>query len=57
MRMPESCDAYGCGELFTVSHASDCRKGCLVTQQYNEVRNALGDKATVVHSKFLRKPV
>ena len=43
--MPSSCD--GCGSAFSLSHALDCRKGSLVTQRHNEVRDALGDLAAL----------
>ena len=41
----------------TFSHALDCRKGGLVTQHHNEVRDALGDIAILAHDEVLRKPI
>ena len=38
---PACCD--GCGEDFSLTHALDCRKGGLVTQHHNEIRDVLGD--------------
>ena len=38
------CD--GCGDKFTFQHALECRKGGLVTQRHNEVKDALGDLAS-----------
>ena len=53
--MPNSCD--GCGTVFSVSHALDCRRGGLVTQRHNEVRDALGDLAALAHKEVLSEPV
>ena len=41
LRVPDSCD--GCGAPFDLVHALDCRKGGLVIQRHNEVRDAFGD--------------
>ena len=46
LKVPAECD--GCGDKFTFQHALDCRKGGLVTQRHNEVRDALGDLASKV---------
>ena len=53
--MPAICD--GCGESFTLSHALDCRRGGLVTQCHNEVRDALGDIAALAFKEVIREPV
>ena len=42
---PPLCD--GCGTPFTVEHALDCCVGGLVRQCYNEVRDAVGDLASL----------
>lgn len=34
--MPAKCES--CGVPISLEHAVDCRRGSLVTQQYNEVR-------------------
>jgi len=49
--MPASCD--GCGEDFSLTHALDCRRGGLVTQRHNEVRDALGDLAALGYSEVV----
>ena len=55
LRVPSHCD--GCGALFDLSHALSCRKGGLVTQRHNEVRNAFGDLASIAWSQVVREPV
>ena len=37
--MPSNCDGYG--SPFDMTHALDCKKGGLVTQRHNEVRDAV----------------
>ena len=41
IKAPANCD--GCGEAFSLTHALDCRKGGLVIQRHNEIRDAIGD--------------
>ena len=53
--MPASCD--GCGGDFSLTHALDCRKGGLVTQCHNEVRDALGDLAALGYREVVREPI
>ena len=48
---------YGCGSSFTLTHALDCRKGGLVTQRHNEIRDTLGDLAALGFKEVLREPV
>ena len=54
-RMPAYCD--GCGATFSLEHALDCKKGGLVTQRYNEVRDALGDIAALAYREVIREPL
>ena len=44
-KVPADCD--GCGAEFTLQHALDCRKGGLIIQWHNEVRDAIGDLASL----------
>ena len=53
--MPSHCD--GCGSTFDLSHALDCRKGGLVTQRHNEVRDALGDLAALAYKDVICEPI
>ena len=53
--MSSQCD--GCGAPFSLTHALDCRKGGLVTQRHNEIRDALGDLAAMRFKEVLREPV
>ena len=45
--LPANCD--GCNAPFSLEHALDCKKGGLVIQRHNEVRDALGDIATMAY--------
>ena len=55
LKTPANCD--GCGEEFSFQHALDCKKGGLVTQRHNEVRDVLGDLADIVYKDVVRKPI
>ena len=55
LRMPANCD--GCGGPFNLTHALECKKGALVTQQHNKVRDALGDIAALAYNEVVREPV
>ena len=54
-RIPAMCD--GCGLLFDMSHALDCRRGGLVIQRHNEIRDAIGDMSSMVWGQVKREPV
>ena len=45
--MAAKCDGYWAP--FDLGHVLDCKKGGLVTQIHNEVRDALGDIATLTY--------
>ena len=55
LNLPPYCD--GCGAPFSVDHALDCRVGGLVGRRYNEVRDAIGDLASLVWGQVQREPV
>ena len=46
LNVPSGCD--GCGAPFSLDHALVCRKGGLIIQRHNEVRDAVGDLAALV---------
>ena len=53
--LPSWCD--GCGENFSLQHGLDCPKGGLIIRRHNEIRDCLGDMATVVWPQVIREPV
>ena len=48
---------YGCGAPFSLDHAVFCRKGGLIIQRHNEVRDAVGDLAALVWGRVVSEPV
>ena len=55
LEVPSNCD--GCSAPFNLSHALSCRKGGLVTQRHNEVRDAFGDLSSLAYGQVVREPV
>uniref|UniRef100_A0A1X7UPG6 Uncharacterized protein n=1 Tax=Amphimedon queenslandica TaxID=400682 RepID=A0A1X7UPG6_AMPQE len=55
LQLPPVCD--GCGSEFLVTHALDCRKGGLVTQGHNEVRDTICSLASIVWGQVTREPI
>ena len=55
LKIPTHCD--GCGNEFSFQHALDCKKGGLVTQHHNEVRDAPGDLAAIVYKDVVRESI
>ena len=55
LNMPSNCD--GCGAATSLEHALDCKQGGLVTQRHNEVRDVIGDLASVVVKEVVKEPV
>jgi hypothetical protein len=53
--LPSSCD--GCGESFSLDHALNCKKGGLIIQRHNEIRDAVGDLAALAWTQVHREPV
>ena len=53
--LPVKCD--GCGEDFHVQHALICKKGGLITQRNNEVRDLLGDLSCLAGTYTQKEPV
>lgn len=51
--MPANCD--GCGAAANLEH--DCKKRGLVTQRHNEVRDVIGDLASIAYKEVLREPI
>ena len=49
IKAPANCD--GCGEVFSLTHALNFRKGGLVIQHHNEIRDAIGDLASIVYKE------
>ena len=55
INMPAFCD--GCGSQSSMEHALDCRIRDLVIQRHNEIRDALGDLASIAYKVVIREPV
>ena len=53
--LPPYCD--GCGSPFNVDRALDNWVGGLVGRRHNEVRDAIGDLASLVWGQVQRKPI
>ena len=53
--LPSWCD--GCGQAFTVNHALSCKKGGLIIMRHNEVRDTIGDIASLLWNNVTREPV
>ena len=53
--LPSRCD--GCRESFTLQHGPVCPKGGLIIRRHNEIRDCLGDMATLVWPQVIREPV
>ena len=53
--MPSSCDGYG--SAVSLSHTLDCRKGGLITQCHNEIRDGLGDLMALAYKDVIRELV
>ena len=53
--LPVKCD--GCGEDFHVQHALICKKGGLITQRHNEIRDLLGDLSCLAWTYTQKEPV
>ena len=55
LSIPPFCD--GCGSPSSLDHFLICRKGGLITQHHNEIRDAIGDLASLVGSCVKREPI
>ena len=55
LNVPSNCN--GCGSPFSLDHALICRKGGLIIQWHNEVRDAVGDLAALVWGRVVSEPV
>ena len=55
LSLPDKCD--GCGASFDVNHTLSCRRGGLIGQRHNEVRDAIGDLAALAWGKVSKEPV
>ena len=53
--IPPHCD--GCGAPSSLDHFLICRKGGLIVQRHNEIRDAIGDLAVLLWGQVKREPV
>eukprot|EP00957_Ditylum_brightwellii_P118082 9005516-Ditylum_brightwellii.AAC.1 len=49
LNLPTHCD--GCDKKFSLSHASECKIGRLITDQHDEVRDKLGQVGAQAYTK------
>jgi hypothetical protein len=55
LNIPTFCD--GCAEPFDVQHGLSCKRGGLIIQRHNEVRDTIGDLANLVWGQVSREPI
>ena len=55
LSVPSKCD--GCGDCFTIQHALSCKKGGLITQRHNEIRDSIGDLCSLLWKNVRREPI
>ena len=53
--IPSHCD--GCGAPSSLDHFLICKKGGLIVQRHNEIRDAIGDLAALLWGQVKREPV
>ena len=53
--LPSSCD--GCGEIFDVQNALSCKKGGLISQRHNEVRDIVAELSQIAWKQVHKEPV
>ena len=53
--LPPKCD--GCGAPSSLDHFLTCRRGGLVVQRHNEIRDAIGDLLALVWGQIRRETV
>ncbi|KAL5467006.1 hypothetical protein EMCRGX_G031171 [Ephydatia muelleri] len=46
-----------CGSRFSTGHALDCRKGGLVIERHNQIRDALGYLTSIAYNEVVREPI
>ena len=55
LQLPPNCD--GCGAMFSINHALDCRRGGLVVQQHNEIRDVIHDLSSLAWGQTVKEPI
>lgn len=55
LNLPDKCD--GCGGEVSLQHLLDCKRGGLVIQRHNEIRDSLGDLCALSFPAIVREPV
>ena len=53
LQLSALCD--GCGSQLSTEHALDSRSGGLVIQRHNEIRDALGDLASIAYKEVCER--
>ena len=55
LSIPPYCN--GCGTPYSLNHSLICKKGGLIVQRHNEIRDAVGDLAALLWNQVKREPV
>lgn len=55
LSIPLHCD--GCGAPSSLDHFLICKKGGLIVQRHNEIRDAIGDLAALLRGHVKHEPV
>uniref|UniRef100_A0A1X7T975 Uncharacterized protein n=1 Tax=Amphimedon queenslandica TaxID=400682 RepID=A0A1X7T975_AMPQE len=55
LQLPPNCD--GCGDVFTTSHALDCRRSGLIIYRHNKIHDLLFSFSSLVWTQTVKQPI